>query len=97
MPEYAAHVATSLTNRTIDHAGYQLDDVLDEIVDQLAPLAGVPSMLDGYLTVQVTVEADDLTAATAVATDAVVRAARAAAPGLGIDAVAVEVLNQDES
>ncbi|MHA6626928.1 helix-turn-helix transcriptional regulator [Pseudonocardia sichuanensis] len=47
MAEYAAHVTTDITAVT--------DEQLDDLVEAFAPVAGVPSMLGGRLSVQLTV------------------------------------------
>jgi len=90
--EYAAHVTTDVEHVT--------DEQLDELVDVLAPVAGVPSLLGGRLSVQLNVPtehprlADATEHAEAVVIDAI-RRVRIAPPGTG-RVVGVEVLEQAE-
>lgn len=87
MAEYAAHITTDV--------GEVTDDQLDDLVDALAPVAGVPSMLGGRLSVQLTVEADALLYAHTVAYGDVLAACSEA--GLAdVEIVGVEVLTAAE-
>lgn len=85
MAEYAVHLTTDRADVT--------DEQLDDLVDALAPLAGVPSMLDGRLSVQLTVDDHDLVTAAAQAQHAVHTVLRYAQP---VQVVAIEVMTAEE-
>jgi hypothetical protein len=73
---YSAHLTTDVEQIT--------DEQLDALVDALAPVAGVPSMLGGRLSVQLTVEASTIGVAESLATQAVRDAVRLAVPAVDI-------------
>ena len=84
MAEFAVHVTTDVTDLS--------DDQLDELVEQFADHSGVPSMLGGRLSVQMTVDdAENLGDAALIATTAV--QLRLPVPGR---AVAVEVMTAED-
>jgi predicted DNA-binding transcriptional regulator AlpA len=84
--EFAAHVTTDIEQVS--------DEQLDDLVDALAPVAGVPSLLGGRLSVQLTLEAEGMRGALEQAVRAVGEAMAAA--GVGMHVVGVEVLEQAE-
>lgn len=86
MAEYAAHVTTDV--------GEVTDEQLDELVERLAPWAGVPSMHGGTLSVQLTVEADFFHTAALVAGATVF--AEVEGVELRGSVVGIEVLTDDE-
>lgn len=84
MAEFAVHVTTNVTDLT--------DDQLDELIERFAEYSGVPSMLGGRLSLQLTVfDADSLEDAALIAATAV----RLNLPVPG-QAVAVEVVTAEE-
>jgi predicted DNA-binding transcriptional regulator AlpA len=89
MAEYAAHVTTDLEHIT--------DDQLDDLVDALAHVYAVPSMLGGRLSVQLTVTCPPEAGLVEAHREAV-RHVLPALAGLGLRAhvVAVEVLTAEE-
>jgi len=91
MAEYAAHVTTDLERVDDEH--------LDRLVEVLAPQAGVPSMLGGRLSVQLTVDVDSLDLALSAAAAIVLRAVTGTLSvpvGDWVHVVGVEVLERAE-